>query len=104
MPGVNSCGPPLLHGQQGTSCALSIYCCSTSWYRPQALAPAPTSRNLLSLIYPPPAAYLHNYSTTRHPRILDTTREVVALHRQRHVFPVQLCVTPIRMGGEACMG
>lgn len=54
------------------------------------------------LPYPrsPPPAYLRNYATTRVPKILDTAREVVALHKHRFVFGVTLCVTPVALGGE----
>ena len=48
----------------------------------------------------PPAAYLRNYATSRVPKILDTAREVVALHKHRFVFGVTLCVTPVTLGGE----
>lgn len=50
-----------------------------------------------------PTGYLRNYATTRVPRILDTAREVVALHKHRYVFGVQLCVTPVSLGGAACV-
>jgi len=57
---------------------------------------------------PPPhltaPGYLRNYATSRVPRILDTKREVVALHKQRFVFGVQLCVTPVALGGERAVG
>ena len=52
----------------------------------------------------PAAGYLRNYATTRVARILDTSREVVALHKQRFVFGVNLCVTPITLGGEVAQG
>ncbi len=36
------------------------------------------------------------------PRILDTVRDVVALHRDRYVFPLQLCVTKLSgVGADA---
>lgn len=50
---------------------------------------------------PPTPGYLRNYATSRVPRILDTSREVVALHKHRYVFGVQLCVTPVTLGGAA---
>jgi len=46
------------------------------------------------------AAYLRNYLTTRQPRILNRTVEVVGLHKAGHVFAVDACVTPITMGGK----
>ncbi|KAG2443480.1 hypothetical protein HXX76_001833 [Chlamydomonas incerta] len=41
--------------------------------------------------------YLTRYVNGGEPHILDTVREVVALHKERYVFPMQLCVT--RMSG-----
>ncbi|KAG2443202.1 hypothetical protein HYH02_009279 [Chlamydomonas schloesseri] len=41
--------------------------------------------------------YLSRYVNGGEPHILDTVREVVALHKERYVFPMQLCVT--RMSG-----
>ncbi|GAB4819671.1 hypothetical protein N2152v2_006717 [Parachlorella kessleri] len=46
--------------------------------------------------------FLRNYLTTRQVHILDSTREVVGLHKERHVFPIDLCVTPIMMGAAEC--
>eukprot|EP00879_Flechtneria_rotunda_P020397 GHRR01021459.1.p1 GENE.GHRR01021459.1~~GHRR01021459.1.p1 ORF type:complete len:889 (+),score=208.65 GHRR01021459.1:224-2890(+) len=43
-------------------------------------------------------SYLHNYITTGKAKILDTMREVVALHKDRYVFPVRLTVS--RVNGE----
>jgi hypothetical protein len=31
-------------------------------------------------------------------RILDSVREVVALHKEQYVFPIQLAVTKVRVG------
>ncbi|KAG2443454.1 hypothetical protein HXX76_001811 [Chlamydomonas incerta] len=42
-------------------------------------------------------SYLTRYVNGGEPHILDTVREVVALHKERYVFPMQLCVT--RMSG-----
>ena len=36
-------------------------------------------------------------------RILDTTRSVVALHRQRVVFPISLAVTKLSGTGADCV-
>lgn len=42
--------------------------------------------------------YLKNYKSTGRARILNRQRKVVALHKQRHVFPVMLVVTRIMQG------
>mmetsp|Transcript_10121 Transcript_10121/g.26269 ORF Transcript_10121/g.26269 Transcript_10121/m.26269 type:complete len:2025 (-) Transcript_10121:314-6388(-) len=39
--------------------------------------------------------YLRNYVSTGKKRILDSVREVVALHKNRNVFPIQLAVTKV---------
>ncbi|KAG2482503.1 hypothetical protein HYH03_018578 [Edaphochlamys debaryana] len=54
----------------------------------------------ISLLMPQPfsqrhASYLQRYISTSEPHILDTVREVVALHKDRYVFPVLLCVTKL---------
>lgn len=33
--------------------------------------------------------YLANYASTGKTKVLDTVRQVVALHRERHMFPVR---------------
>ncbi|KAL4422853.1 hypothetical protein ABPG75_009050 [Micractinium tetrahymenae] len=63
--------------------------------------------NNVSRIMPNPFSmqhdgYLRNYANSRVPRILDTCREVVALHKHRFVFPISLCVTPVTLGGTEC--
>jgi hypothetical protein len=40
--------------------------------------------------------------TTRRPKILDTSREVVCLHKLHQVFPISLCVTPIMISSTEC--
>lgn len=61
-------------------------------------------------IMPPPFSQQHDshlqrFASSREPRVLDSVREVVALHRQGHVFPVTLCVTALSLGGtEVFMG
>ena len=47
-----------------------------------------------------PAAYLRNYVNTRTAHILNSTREVVGMHKSGDVIPIDLVVTPIKMGGE----
>ncbi|KAK9807619.1 hypothetical protein WJX72_004477 [[Myrmecia] bisecta] len=51
-------------------------------------------------------AYVRNYMTTGTKRVLDITREVVALHKERHVFPIMLAVTKVQQanGETAFMG
>ncbi|GLI61938.1 hypothetical protein VaNZ11_004468 [Volvox africanus] len=56
----------------------------------------------VSLLMPQPfcqrhTGYLQRYAGGGEPHILDTVREVVALHKDRYVFPMALCVT--RMSG-----
>jgi len=43
--------------------------------------------------------YLRNYLTTGKARILDSIREVVALHKDRFVFPIRLAVTRVSGSG-----
>jgi len=43
--------------------------------------------------------YLRNYLTTGKARILDSIREVVALHKDRFVFPVRIAVTRVSGSG-----
>ncbi|GFR42352.1 hypothetical protein Agub_g3047, partial [Astrephomene gubernaculifera] len=54
----------------------------------------------VSLLMPPPfstrhAAYLQRYTASGQPHILDSMREVIALHKDHHVFPIALCVTKL---------
>ncbi|KAG2486667.1 hypothetical protein HYH03_014722 [Edaphochlamys debaryana] len=54
----------------------------------------------ISLLMPQPfsqrhPSYLQRYISTNEPHILDTVREVVALHKDRYVFPIMLCVTKL---------
>ncbi|GLC68270.1 hypothetical protein PLESTF_000670100 [Pleodorina starrii] len=54
----------------------------------------------VSILMPQPfsqrhAGYLQRYVSTGEPHILDSVREVVALHKDRYVFPVALCVTKL---------
>eukprot|EP00198_Chlamydomonas_reinhardtii_P012864 XP_001702201.1 sensory protein [Chlamydomonas reinhardtii] len=54
----------------------------------------------VSLIMPQPfagrhAGYMQRYVQGGEPHILDSVRDVVALHRDRVVFPLQLCVTKL---------
>nr|ACF39778.1 PAS domain sensory protein FXL1 [Chlamydomonas reinhardtii] len=56
----------------------------------------------VALLMPQPSSQRHPSYLTRYvnggePHILDTVREVVGLHKERYVFPMQLCVT--RMSG-----
>ncbi|KAG2450421.1 hypothetical protein HYH02_004923 [Chlamydomonas schloesseri] len=52
----------------------------------------------VSVLMPPPfsqrhASYLQRYTAGGEPRILDSVREVIALHKERYVMPMSLCVT-----------
>ncbi|KAG2441028.1 hypothetical protein HXX76_003881 [Chlamydomonas incerta] len=54
--------------------------------------------NNVSVLMPPPfsqrhASYLQRYAAGGEPRILDSVREVIALHKERYVMPMSLCVT-----------
>ncbi|KAG2447634.1 hypothetical protein HYH02_007552 [Chlamydomonas schloesseri] len=56
--------------------------------------------NNVALLMPQPfsqrhAGYVQRYTSGGEPHILDTVREVVALHKERYVFPVALCVTKL---------
>jgi hypothetical protein len=49
--------------------------------------------------------FLKNYATTGAAKILDKRREVVAIHRERFVFPIALIVRKVQQGGQdAFMG
>jgi PAS domain S-box-containing protein len=48
-------------------------------------------------------SYLQRYITTSDPHILDSVREVVALHKDKYVFPVELCVTKLSGVGSDCV-
>ncbi|PNW76743.1 hypothetical protein CHLRE_11g469500v5 [Chlamydomonas reinhardtii] len=59
----------------------------------------------VALLMPQPfsqrhASYLTRYVATAEPRILDSVREVVALHKERYVFPLSLCVTKMSGTGS----
>ncbi|GIM12312.1 hypothetical protein Vretimale_15676, partial [Volvox reticuliferus] len=59
----------------------------------------------VSLLMPPPFTQRHNgymahYAATGEAHILDTVREVVALHKDRYVFPVSICVTKLSGTGS----
>ncbi|KAG2486663.1 hypothetical protein HYH03_014719 [Edaphochlamys debaryana] len=54
----------------------------------------------ISVLMPQPfsqrhASYMQRYVSSGEPHILDSVREVVALHKDRYVFPVLLCVTKL---------
>lgn len=84
-------GGLVLNGQGRLACVVTHTCCCLG-ARAAALAWLPTA-------FSPNPGYLRNYANTRLPRILDTVREVVALHRHRFIFPISLCVTPVTLGG-----
>ncbi|KAG2445381.1 hypothetical protein HXX76_000003 [Chlamydomonas incerta] len=44
--------------------------------------------------------YMQRYVGGGEPHMLDSVREVVALHKERFVFPVQLCVTKLSGSGS----
>ncbi|GAB4819763.1 hypothetical protein N2152v2_006809 [Parachlorella kessleri] len=47
-------------------------------------------------------SFLRNYMTTRTPHILNSTREVVGVHKTSGVIPIDLVVTPLKMGAAEC--
>ncbi|GFR48517.1 hypothetical protein Agub_g10412 [Astrephomene gubernaculifera] len=54
----------------------------------------------VSILMPQPFSqrhngYLRNYTTTGKAKILDTVREVVAIHKDRFVFPLKIAVTKV---------
>ncbi|KAG2449446.1 hypothetical protein HYH02_005593 [Chlamydomonas schloesseri] len=54
----------------------------------------------VSILMPAPYCNRHNgyiaaYVSTGQARVVDTVREVVALHRRRHVFPIKLAVSKL---------
>ncbi|KAG2493141.1 hypothetical protein HYH03_008565 [Edaphochlamys debaryana] len=61
----------------------------------------------VSMLMPQPfsqrhPSYLQRYVAGGEPHILDTIREVVALHKDRFVFPMALCVTKLSgMGSDS---
>ncbi len=86
---------------------VNVWCRVVSGWLAQSLEaclPRHVLRSMPPLPPRPPAGYLRNYATSRVPRILDTAREVVALHKHRFVFGVTLCVTPVTLGGERLPG
>ena len=48
-------------------------------------------------------SYLQRYTSTGSPHILDSVREVVALHKDRFAFPIRLCVTKLSGSGSDCV-
>ena len=74
-------------------------------YAQSAPPPFPNeSGKNISMIMPAPFSqrhngYLRNYLTTGKARILDSIREVVALHKERFVFPIRLAVTRVSGSG-----
>ena len=56
---------------------------------------------------PPPFSlshntYLSNYMNTGTEKVLNRTREVVAIHKDRFVFSISLFVKKITQGGRQC--
>lgn len=54
----------------------------------------------ISILMPQPFSqrhngYLRNYITTGKAKILDSVREVVAIHKDRYVFPLKIAVTKV---------
>jgi len=49
------------------------------------------------------ASYLQRYVGSGEPHILDSVREVVALHKDKYVFPLDLCVTKLSGIGADCV-
>ena len=43
------------------------------------------------------------YTSTGEPHILDSVREVIGVHKERYVFPLQLCVTKLSGTGPDCV-
>ncbi len=64
----------------------------------------------MSLLMPQPFSQRHNGYMARYvgggeARLLDSVREVVGLHRERYVFPLNMCVTKLSgMGTDRCAG
>ncbi len=64
----------------------------------------------VSLLMPQPfsqrhSSYMARYVGGGEPRMLDRVREVVGLHRDRYVFPLNMCVTKLSgMGTDRCVG
>mmetsp|Transcript_27632 Transcript_27632/g.60501 ORF Transcript_27632/g.60501 Transcript_27632/m.60501 type:complete len:2143 (+) Transcript_27632:192-6620(+) len=62
----------------------------------------------VSILMPAPfnqrhQAFIQRYVATGTPNLLDQEREMVALHKERHVFPVTLCVTKLSGVGADCV-
>ena len=60
----------------------------------------------VSVLMPAPhsqqhTGFIRNYLDSGKAKVLNTTRELQALHRDRFVFPVKLALTKIAQGGEA---
>ncbi|GIL88290.1 hypothetical protein Vretifemale_16221 [Volvox reticuliferus] len=54
----------------------------------------------VSVLMPQPfsqrhAGYIERYASTGEAHVLDHVRDVVALHKERYVFPISLCVTKL---------
>lgn len=66
--------------------------------------------NNISMCMPPPFStshnfYLRNYAATGKSNVIGATRELVALHKQKNVFPISLYVRKVVQGGnDAFMG
>lgn len=61
----------------------------------------------VSCLMPQPFAgqhngYLRNYKVSGKAKVLNKVREVIALHKERHVFPVRLSVTKLQQGDQDC--
>ena len=59
----------------------------------------------VSVLMPAPhsqqhTGFIRNYLDSGKAKVLNTTRELQALHRDRFVFPVKLALTKIAQGGE----
>lgn len=64
------------------------------------------NQNVMMLMPPPfsqrHASYLQRYKDGGAPRILDSVKEVVAINKDKQVFPVQICVTKLSgVGADA---
>lgn len=60
---------------------------------------------LINVLMPMPfnkehGSYLKNYAATGEAKILDNTRDVVAIHRDRFVFPITLHVRKVVSQGQ----
>ena len=60
----------------------------------------------VSVLMPAPhsqqhTGFIRNYLDSGKAKVLNSTRELQALHKDRFVFPVKLALTKIAQGGEA---